>query len=69
MSKFINQLIGFLILLAAVIGGRYYYFVEYEADPYSQIGTGLQSIMPQQVKDWGCARLAERFPGQTSPGC
>lgn len=69
MSKFFNQLIGFLLILAAVIGGRYYYYVEYEDNPYSQTGAGLHSIMPQPVKDWGCTRLRERFPGQTAPGC
>jgi prolipoprotein diacylglyceryltransferase len=69
MSKFLNQLIGFLIILTLVIGGRYYYFVEYENNPYSQVGAGLQSVMPQKVKDWGCARLHERFADQTSPGC
>jgi len=69
MSKFLNQVIGFAVILVLVIGGRYYYFVEYEDNPYSQVGAGLHTVMPQQVKDWGCARLGERFPGQTATGC
>ncbi len=68
-KRSIGQVVTFLIFLAFVIGGRYYYFIEFEDSPYGEVGKGLQTIMPAPVKAWGCKRLRERFPNQTGPGC
>jgi hypothetical protein len=67
MQKFFAQLIGFLIILTLVVAGRYFYYVEFEGNPNSEVGAALHSLMPDQIKSWGCERLRARF--QFSPGC
>lgn len=63
-----KQIFMFLIILGIVVAGRYYYYIEYE-DTGSEVGRALHENMPSQVREWGCRRLNERFPGEAHSGC
>lgn len=54
----------------AVLGGQWYYYVAHGSSPYDEIGIELNSRMPKPLREWGCARVAERFPRTLPPyGC
>lgn len=69
LGGFLKQFFYFLVLLAIVVLGRYSYYVYFEEDIYSEVGAGLQSVMPDPIKSWGCQHLAERFPDKSAPEC
>lgn len=68
MRGFLRQFLMFLVILAVVVLGRYFYYVAFEKDMYSEVGVALHGVMPAPIKQWGCQKLAERF-GQPAPEC
>ncbi|MES2905682.1 MAG: hypothetical protein V4691_01405 [Pseudomonadota bacterium] len=68
MRGFIKHVLSFLIILSLVTFGRYYYYIQFEKDIYSEVGVALQGVMPKPIKEWGCKRISERF-NQAAPEC
>ena len=67
--SFVKQILMFIAILAIIVLGRYYYFVNYEASPYSEVGQGMHEVMPPQIQAYGCRRLHERFPTEVLSKC
>lgn len=68
MKGFLKQLLSFAAILALVLLGRYYYYVAFEANIYSEVGTAIHGVMPEPIKKWGCGKLYQRF-NQYAPEC
>jgi hypothetical protein len=64
-------LIAALVAIAVVIGGRWYSYVAYAADPYDEVGIELNSRMPGPIRQMGCDMMKERFENKALPpyGC
>ncbi len=66
----ITILAAIVFALGAVILGNWYWYVAHGASPYEEVGIGLNRRMPAPLRQWGCGRIAERFPGTLPPyGC
>ena len=60
------------ILLAGTgtLGWHWYRYVTVGETPYDEIGIEMNRRLPAPLRDWGCARVAERFPRAVPPyGC
>ncbi|AYG59402.1 hypothetical protein QD460_18480 [Rhizobium jaguaris] len=66
-----KALIAALVAIVLVIGGRWYAYVAYADNPFDEVGIGLNTMMPGQIRDKGCAMLKARFENKTLPpaGC
>ncbi len=53
-----------------VMGVRWYAYVTNGQSPYDEVGIGLNSLMPQPLRGWGCQQLQKQF-GKMLPrfGC
>jgi len=56
-----------LVAIGLVLFGRFYWYVNHGASPYDEVGIGLAGLMPGPIRDWGCARLDQRFPRNAVP--
>lgn len=64
--------VAFAIILAAAgtVGWRWYHYVTAGASPYDEVGIEVNRRLPETLRDWGCARIKERFPWAVPPyGC
>lgn len=64
--------VAFAIVLAAAgtVGWRWYHYVTAGASPYDEVGIEVNRHLPQPLREWGCARIKERFPRALPPyGC
>ena len=58
------------VVLGAVFLGNWTWYVTRGSTPYDEVGIELNSRMPEEMRRWGCARIAERFPRTLPPhGC
>ena len=60
------------ILLAGLgtLGWRWYRYVTAGPTPYDEVGIEVNIRLPAPLREWGCARIKERFPRAVPPyGC
>lgn len=70
MKKVLQVLIVIVVGVVVMFGGRWYLYVATASSPYDEVGIALNGAMPAPLRQWGCARLHARFPGQLPPyGC
>lgn len=70
MRRFITIVLSAVIAIVIVVGVQYYYYVAIDETPYDDIGIMINAHVPSFIREWGCARLKERFPNQLPPaGC
>jgi hypothetical protein len=64
-------LVAVIVAAVFVIGGRWYSYIAYADDPFDEVGIGLNQMMPTPIRDFGCAKLKQRFADRTLPpaGC
>ena len=65
-------MVAFAILLANVgtIGWRWYRYITAGETPYDEVGIEVNIRLPAAMREWGCARIKERFPRAVPPdGC
>ncbi len=67
----IAVLLAVCLAVAIVLAGRWYVYVAYASDPFDRIGVGLNLLMPEPVRQLGCAKLKSRFGHLSLPpaGC
>lgn len=62
-------LVGVLSLVG-ILGWKWYSYVTAGASPYDEIGIEVNTRLPGPLREWGCARIKERFPRSVPPyGC
>lgn len=71
MSRFLTIVLVACLILAGVVGYRWYSYVSNTQSPFEEVGIELNSRMPGPIRDWGCARLKQTFGAKTLPpyGC
>lgn len=61
---------GIIVAAAGTVGWRWYHYVTAGASPYDEVGIEVNRRLPESLRDWGCARIKERFPRAVPPyGC
>lgn len=53
--------------LAGMLGWKWYSYVTTGASPYDEIGIEVNTRLPTPLREWGCARIKERFPRSVPP--
>lgn len=70
LRRAIRLLLTVVIVLAVVIGFRWYRYVTNAESPYDEVGIELNSRMPGPINKWGCVTLHATFGGALPPyGC
>jgi hypothetical protein len=70
MKKLLQVLVVVAVAIVVMFGSRWYMYVAYADTPYSEVGIALNGYAPAPLRQWGCAKLHARFPGQMPPlGC
>ncbi|MBB3452896.1 hypothetical protein FHT86_001152 [Rhizobium sp. BK313] len=66
-----KALVAALVAIILVIGGRWYAYVAYADNPFDEVGIGLNTMMPDSIREKGCSMLKARFENKTLPpaGC
>ncbi|MEP9351433.1 hypothetical protein [Xanthobacter sp. KR7-225] len=49
-----------LVLLVAVVGGYWAFYVYGSSEPYDEIGTAINSRLPDDARAYSCAELKKR---------
>jgi len=65
-------LIRLLLLVVVLVGGYWAYYVYASGEPYDEIGTAINSRLPEQARGFACAELKRRHgaAAATAPaGC
>ena len=64
-------LIRLLLLVVVLVGGYWAYYVYASGEPYDEIGTAINSRLPEQAREFACAELKRRHPGAVNApaGC
>lgn len=60
------QLIGILVIATA---GYWVWFANWGPNPNDRIGTSVAAFLPAPLKDWGCAKLNQRFAAEAPTVC
>ena len=60
------QLIG---LAVVAVLGYWAWYANWGPNPHDRVGVSVSAFVPAAVKDWGCARLRQRFAGETPAMC
>lgn len=53
-------LIRLLLLVVVLVGGYWAYYVYASGEPYDEIGTAINSRLPEKAREFGCAELKRR---------
>lgn len=70
MRRAIQLLLTVVIVLAVVVGFRWYRYVTNTESPYDEVGIELNSRMPGPINEWGCVTLHTTFGNALPPyGC
>lgn len=64
-------LIRLLLLVVVLIGGYWAYYVYASGEPYDEIGSAINSRLPEQAREFACAELKRRHSGAVNApvGC
>ncbi|TCT07833.1 hypothetical protein [Aquabacter spiritensis] len=64
-------IVRLLVLLLLAVGGYWAYYVYAANSPYDQIGTAINSRLPEPARAYGCTELKKRHAdAATAPaGC
>lgn len=64
-------LIRLLLLVVVLVGGYWAYYVYASGEPYDEIGTAINSRLPEQAREFACAELKRRHSGAVNApaGC
>ncbi len=64
-------LLAAIIAVAAVLGGRWFYYVAFADSPFDEVGIQINALMPGPINRFGCDLLEQRFGTKTMPpmGC
>ncbi|WP_375464718.1 hypothetical protein [uncultured Methylobacterium sp.] len=58
------------LTLTGILGWKWYSHVTAGSSPYDEIGIDVNARLPAPIREWGCARIMERFPRAVPPyGC
>jgi hypothetical protein len=70
-ASFTSTILAVFIAVAIVVVGRWYIYIAYSHDLFDEVGVGLNMMMPDPVRQIGCAKLKERFGHGSLPpaGC
>ncbi|MBP1875804.1 hypothetical protein J2Z19_005541 [Ensifer adhaerens] len=70
MKTLIRILSTIVIAATAVLGFRWYQYVDNRQSPFDEVGIALNAMMPGPVRQWGCDRLKFTFGKGLPPrGC
>ena len=56
-------LIRLLLLAAVLVGGYWAFYVYASGEPYDEIGTAINSRLPEQARAFACEELKRRHGG------
>lgn len=66
----ITVALAVLLVGVSTLGWRRYHYVTAGESPYDEIGIEVNIRLPSTMREWGCARIKERFPRAVPPyGC
>ena len=69
-TRIVLALVAVLLGAVGTLGWRWYSYITAGGSPYDEVGIELNSRAPSPLRAWGCARIADRFPGSAPPyGC
>ena len=61
---------GIVVATVGTVGWRWYHYVTAGSSPYDEVGIEVNRRLPEPLREWGCARIKERFPRAVPPyGC
>ncbi|RXF67099.1 hypothetical protein [Hansschlegelia zhihuaiae] len=60
------QIIGLLVI---AIAGYWVWFVNWGPNPNDRVGTTVATLVPQQMREWGCGKLNQRFAAEAPTVC
>lgn len=63
----LGTVLSVVLALLVVLGGFWYYYIAYAESPYDEVGIGLNGLMPEPIRKWGCDKLKARFGGSLPP--
>lgn len=70
MIRLIRILMTVAIAAVAVLGFRWYQYVDNKESPFDEVGIALNAAMPGPINQWGCTRLKATFGSGLPPhGC
>lgn len=70
MKKLIRILLTIVVAATAVLGFRWYQYVDNKESPFDEVGIALNVAMPGPINHWGCDRLKLTFGNGLPPhGC
>ncbi len=66
----VSVALGITLAGIGTIGWRWYDYVTAGASPYDEVGIEVNRRLPGSLREWGCARIKDRFPRAVPPyGC
>ncbi|WP_244512894.1 MULTISPECIES: hypothetical protein [unclassified Ensifer] len=57
MKKLVRILLTIVVPATAVLGFRWYQYVDNRESPFDEVGIALNAAMPGPINLWGCDRL------------
>ena len=67
--RLMSTVLKILGLAVIAVAGYWTYYSSFAPNPNDRVGVALIRWMPGPVRDWGCGKLNERFPGAAPGDC